>query len=118
MAKFKGFGTPAPARRTKPKRKGYDPSFSLRFERYADKHLGKGWGSGIVFQHLDDGERRRLLLRVPRESHGTFTEEYQLEIRKLAQKFGVDYLEIELVDLPRSILEQRVTANRPVVKVD
>ena len=118
MAKFKGFGSLVSPERTQKKRKKYDPSLSLRFEKYVAKHLGKEWGNGVSFKNLDDGVHRRLFLEVPQERHDFFTEECQLKIKQLAQKFGVDYLEIKLVNLPKAVLRQRVTSNRPVLRID
>ena len=117
MAKFKGFGSLVSPERTQKKRKNYDPSFSLRFEKYVTKHLGQGWGDGVNFNNFDDRVHRILVLEVPREKHDLFTEEYQLKIKKLGQKFGVDYLEIKLVNLSEAVLRQRVTSNRPVLRI-
>ena len=104
MVNSKGFAkgcssSSSSKKRSKRTKKGYDPQLSFKFERYVAKHLGKSWNKGCVLMNFDDGVHKRLGMKIPIEKHQEFSEERQQQIKKLGKRFGLDELEIALVNV-------------------
>ena len=49
--------------------------------------------------NFDDGVHKRLGMKIPIEKHQEFSEERQQQIKKLGKRFGLDELEIALVNV-------------------
>jgi len=104
-----GFGKPKKQSSSKKPLKKGDPQISLKFEKRVEKVLGKDWSKGLTFTVFDRGKKEvELIIKVPIEYHYKFTEKYQQILQDLGKKYGLDRLEIKLVNLSEKQLWELV----------